>query len=258
MQIISSECLQALALVPFAALWDGSRYLIQQCTVSMAPSLAVFAASQGRSAAIQGYDKDWVVVCNPEGDVDLQPLEQQALPAIRKAVAAPGANLRLRELTPAEASSTSIMHCTSSAGTLVVMCHGVMGDAAKHDQDGELLLSKGTRLSATKLRQVQEDLRTSAALLYACNAANGRRAAEGLLGLAYSLLYVGACSVVAPMWEPWVSVAVLHCSRVCQKLAVGSALADALQQAALSLIEQGYSPHYWACFVCSGYPFKAA
>ncbi|DBA96406.1 hypothetical protein WJX77_011629 [Trebouxia sp. C0004] len=248
---------KGLALVPFAALWDGFKYLIQQRTVSVAPSLAVFTASKARFETIHSCYKNWVVVCNPESDEALRPLER-ALPGIRKAAAAFLASSTVLQPKGGEATSTGIMESSLDAGSLVIMCHGVMGDAAKDDQDGELLLSEGTRLSTRALKQLKKELHATMVLLYACNAGNGRRAAEGLLSMGYNMLYAGAACVVAPIWEPWVSVASSHCTVVCQELARGSALVDALQKAAVSLIEQKRSPHYWACFVCNGYPFTFA
>ena len=242
--------LQVLALVPFAALRFAEKYLIQRFTVTTAPSLALFSSCHSRAVELGNTDRRWLVLCNPEKDVDLQILTQKILPVIKAA-----AQQKSVAIIPSEneqPTSEAVRQSIPMADRVAIFCHAKLDDITR---EGELLLARGTLLRASHVKNLQLPMMAKSVLLYACNAGSGRSMAEGLLSLGHAFLLAGSPCVAAPLWEPWISAVVPHSTKVLENLTSGSCVARALQSAAVLLIEQGYSPHYWGCFVCNGYSF---
>jgi CHAT domain-containing protein len=91
------------------------------------------------------------------------------------------------------------------------------------------------------------------AVLSACDTGRGRLTGEGVVGLSYALIRAGIPSVLVSLWSvPDESTAVLM-SHFYQIRLREESLAEALRQAMLATIADGYkNPRQWAAFTLIG------
>ena len=113
--------------VPFAALHDGSKFLIERCGVSTAPSLGVLAGCKARLQALGArQDAGWLIVSNPTQEEELAPLDKCAVAAAAELGLAAG-----KHLGGAAAVAEDVLALLREKSHALFMCHGITGAKAQ-------------------------------------------------------------------------------------------------------------------------------
>ncbi len=247
-----------LHYLPFAALTDGQRGLLDDYTLTYLPNASVLpfihrnADSTGGMPLILGNpttaDFDTTVSLSAERD-QLGPLpfaEQEA-----RAVAALYATTAL---TRAAATESSVHQQAGETGILHLAAHGhynpvaplnsLIALAPDEAHDGWLTAGEVYGLN---LHQV--DL----VVLSACQTQLGDLSAgDELVGLTRAFFYASTPTVVASLWTVDDQTTALLMERFYTHLRAGMSKAAALRQAQLDLRVDYPNPYYWAAFVLSG------
>jgi CHAT domain-containing protein len=224
-----------LHYIPFHALLDGDRALIEDFTISYAPSAGVYtlcAAKQGR------WENRSLVLGVPD---ERAPLIEEEARAVAEAL--PRATLLLGdevgERPLFEARNCRFIH---------VATHGLFR------QDNPMF--SAIRLGRSRLSLFDlYNLRLEAELVVLSGCGTGLNAvlgADELVGLTRGLLYAGAQSVLVTLWD-------IHDARTAtfmrcfyRHLGQGGRRAEALRSAMLEMRAQYRHPYYWAPFVLVG------
>ena len=233
-----------LHYLPFAALYDGQRHLIESRTVRVLPS-----------ASVLQY-------------VDAQPVASPALLALgNPALSEPGLNLPGAEVETrtivdgwgaaeaylrGQATETAFKTEAGRYGYLHLASHGVF-DSTLPLQSRLLLASDSANDGALTVREIY-DLSLSADLvtLSACETALGDIAnGDDVIGLNRGFFYAGARSIVSSLWvvsdestEELMKAFYSHLKT--------SNKAQALRQAQLETAADYPHPFYWSAFQLSG------
>ena len=222
--------------VPFHALFDGERYLIERFEISYAPSATVYALCQGRGAR----DLDGALVLG---------VEDSSIPAAvaeAHTVAGhlPGAEVRVGE----EATLKALWSEAPGRGALHLACHGLF--RADNPMFSALKLHDGWLLAADA---VDLDLAGALVTLSACE--SGRSEVIGgdeILGLTRAFLGAGATTLAVSLWLVQDETTADLMGDWYERLRGGQRPAAALRAAQLELKEQHPHPYYWAPFVLIG------
>lgn len=263
--------------VPFQALQNGDKYLLENHAVFLAPSLSVLDESRKFAARLVKPVGELLAFANPKFSVKAENRQEVA----------GRENERGKKLTPlpeAENEGRAIARMykgrsrlytrsgaqesrfKSEAGEYKVLhlaTHGFLDDAspmfsylvlapnlANQDEDG--------LLTANEIMSLE--LNADTAILSACETALGEyRAGEGVIGMTWAFLAAGVPTIVSSQWSvETLSTTqlmteyhrVLKNSRLNSGSADGAAKAEALRRAQLKLLKnEKYSlPYYWAGF----------
>lgn len=222
--------------LPFAALYDGHTYLVDQFELTVAPSATVLglcgqrAARPAQPAVVFAVDDPSIPFARHEAVVVGQHL--------------PDAQLRLG----VQATLDSLQQDSANCGLLHLACHGLFRRdnplfSALKLHDGWL-----TAGDALQLR-----LPGTFVTLSACE--SGRSQVIGgdeLLGLPYAFLGAGAQGLLVSLWlvEDQTTAALMP--HFYQQLVQGARYPAALRQAQLALKTSHPHPYYWAPFVLIG------
>lgn len=232
-----------LHAVPFHALFDGERSLIERCAVSIVPSASLLVHLRAREPDTHARP-DAAPLIVGVSDEDAPQAEQEA-----QEIAAALDNARL--LTGKQATVEAVSGMAGDAALLHVSSH-----ARFIERDP---LSSGLRLADGWLtaRDVYRlRLPDTAVSLSACE--SGRsivEAGDELMGLPRAFLAAGASSLVMSLWP-------VH-DQMTRRLMVNAfgmwysqydgappRLADAVRSAQIRLAEEGAHPAAWAAFAC--------
>lgn len=236
-----------LRTLPFAALRDGARYLIEDYALAVSPAISLtdlrpLAGERGRGTLIGGLS------------VSVQGFP--ALPAVADELGVVRDSFGGRLLYNEEFRTSALADSLNQAPYRVVhlASHGEFGAQARDtfvltydqrlDMDGleRLIAAQGSRGAPVELLT-----------LSACQTASGdERAALGLAGVA---MKAGAKSALATLWAVNDRAAAELVSRFYQALAQpGASRAEALQTAQRELIAGARFNHpaYWAPFILVG------
>jgi CHAT domain-containing protein/Tfp pilus assembly protein PilF len=264
--------------LPFQALLDGGRYLLEDSSLAYAPSLTALremrrphgkpasrpaaapsllalgnpALGKQASERVQFLYRDEKLHPLPEAEREVQSLGQLYRPAPSKVYV--GAEAR-EERLKAEASSYSVLHLAT---------HGVLNDASP--MYSHVLLSQEGDQKEDGLLEAWElmnlDLKAELVVLSACETARGRvGAGEGVIGLSWALFVAGTPTAVVSQWKVESSSTTELMVEFHRSLRPDSTKprskvpkAQALRQAALKLLRGGQYAHpfYWAGFVVVG------
>ena len=116
---------QELDTVPFAALHDAFKFLIERFGISSVPSLGVLEGAKARlEAYIARPDAGWLVVSNPTED--LEALDECAETVAAELHMAPG-DLR----SGAAATAEVVLNMLPAKSHALFMCHGTIRDEAQ-------------------------------------------------------------------------------------------------------------------------------
>ena len=222
--------------VPFHALFDGERYLIERFEISYAPSATVYALCQGRDAR----DLDGALVLG---------VEDPSIPAAvaeARTVAAhlPGAELRVGE----EATLTALSREAPGRGALHLACHGLF--RADNPMFSALKLHDGWLLAADAM-----GLNLDGALVTLSACESGRTEVIGgdeILGLTRAFLGAGAATLAVSLWLVQDETTAELMGDWYGRLRGGEPPAAALRAAQLGLKDRHPHPYYWAPFVVIG------
>jgi tetratricopeptide (TPR) repeat protein len=225
-----------LHYLPFHALHDGERFLIDSYTVSYAPSAAVYALchrqnrKQGNGSLILGV---------PDAQA---PLIQQEVEAVHRAL--PGSELFLGET----ANHDLLFRMAPERRLIHIATHG------NFRPDNPMF--SGIRLSDGYLYLYEfYHMQLSAELVALSGCATGLNvvaAGDELLGLIRGALYAGARSLMLSLWDVNDRSTAEFMNLFYRRLGQSKNNATALAEAAKELREHYPHPYYWAPFVLVG------
>jgi len=226
----------ALHYLPFHALFDGERYLIDSFTVSYAPSASIFAICQRKSAHATGPP---LVLGVPD----------ERAPQILEEVQSVAQILSAAELlVGAEADERAIAEKGAHSRLIHIATHG------SFRQDNPMF--SGIRLGTAYMNLYDlYQLRLEADLVTLSGCATGLNviaAGDELLGLIRGLLTAGANSLLLTLWD--VNDRSTRDFMTCfyRRLQDGESKASALQGAMHELRGTHPHPYHWAPFTLIG------
>lgn len=222
--------------LPFHALFDGQRYLIDAFSVSYAPSATIFGLCQARSSNLSGSA---LVLGVPDA----------AAPFVLDEAHAVSAAIPAAELFLGERATAGVLEEKGQQSRFIhIATHGYFR------QDDPMF--SGIRLGDGILSLYDlYQLRLPAELITLSGCATGLSVvADGdeLLGLVRGLIYAGAQSALLTLWDVHDHSTAQFMSAFYGHLASCADKAAALRQAALDLREVHPHPYYWAPFVLLG------
>ena len=226
--------------VPFHALFDGQRYLLDRFVVSYAPSATVLALCQRQTPSTPAHA---LVV----GVADaLIPAAQAEAEQVTAQLAHAG--LAVTTLTGADATLDALTRLAPSADVLHLACHGLFrGD---NPMFSALKLHDGWLTAADAL---QLPLAGAVVALSACE--SGRSTVvpgDEAIGLPRAFLGAGAASVLVSLWLVSDATTATLMAAWYGALRQGQPWAEALRAAQRAVREQHPHPYYWAPFVLAG------
>jgi CHAT domain-containing protein len=224
--------------IPFHALFDGERYLLERFEISYAPSARVYSLCQQQQGT-RVSDEKALVVSVPD---PLIPAVTQEARAVARHL--PGAEV----LSDGRATIGALRIASSSCRVLHLACHGLF--RSDNPMFSSLKLHDGW-LTAADVMQL--DLGGSLVTLSACE--SGRSEVFGgdeLIGLARAFLGVGASTLVVSLWLVQDEATASLMEKYYERLREGAGAAGALRSAQLAIKEERPHPYYWAPFVLVG------
>jgi CHAT domain-containing protein len=233
-----------LHYLPFHALHDGERYLVERFTISYAPSAAIYGICRARARRRARRGRALVLAHSAGGQLPFAVEEAGAVAGVLGVDARTGA-AATRALLAGEGRQADLIH---------VAAHGIF----RHDAPlfSHVELADGPLTTADVFNL---SLRASLVTLSACE--TGRAVVGGgdeLVGLARAFLYAGAAGLLVSQWrvEDASTAALMAC--MYQHLVDGATAAAALRAAQVALLdaEAGASGHqhpfFWAGFQIIG------
>jgi CHAT domain-containing protein len=226
----------ALHSVPFPALYDGRRFVIDDFTVSQAPSASVYrlcrtkAATEAAGALIMGV---------PDA---LAPFISDEVDAIARLL--PGPHVYLGT----EATVDRLREHSADSRFIHIATHGVF--RRDNPMFSSIQLGDGP-LGVYDLYQ----LHLSAELVTLSGCSTGRSAVVGgdeLIGLVRGLMYAGARAVLLTLWDADDRSSAEFMTAFYGHLQAGVSKGRALQLAMVELRARYPHPFYWAPFTLIG------
>lgn len=258
-----------LFLVPFAALTDGDRYLIERHTLLTAPSAQVLDLSYqlGQTlAGAPGLDgADVLLVGNPAMPTVWNPQTLQReplsdLPGAEREARAIATFFDTTALLGTEATETIVKARIGTARVVHLATHGLLEygdpeDSGILDVPGAIALTPdNTNDGLLTAAEILADLELNAELviLSACDTGLGDITGDGVVGLSRALIAAGAPSVIVSLWSvPDAPTADLM-TEFYDQMRQGQDKAQALRQAMLTTMETHPNPRDWAAFTLIG------
>lgn len=236
-----------LHYLPFAALTDGQRFLVDDYALTVLPSassLQFIQQNTGHPATAP------LIMGNPATNV-------AKLPPLEHAEDEAHAIARLYGVAPLlgpQATANTLRTQAAQAGIVHLAAHGTYNQvdplasaiylAPEGDDDGQLTARSiyGLGLDASDL-----------VVLSACQTQMGERSAgDEVVGLTRAFFFAGTPSVIASLWSVDDATTSLLMERFYVHLRAGLSKAEALRQAQQEVRSQYPNPYYWAAFVLSG------
>jgi CHAT domain-containing protein len=243
-----------LHYLPFAALRDpqSSRYLIEDFTLSYAPSASAVGFLRGKETPIGR--KALVLGAPKELDTSLH-----RIPAAQAEAKLVGRLFGVRPLLGRAATESQLYKLAGKVDLLHIAAHGIFEPrnplfshvalAPDKDSDGRL-----------EVHEILSDLDLSGVnlvVLSACETARGERSGgDEITGLTRAFLYAGSPGVISTLWNIDDEAAATLMAEFYRRLLDGAPVAEALQQAQLALLHNPrfQDPSYWAAFSLAGDP----
>jgi CHAT domain-containing protein len=230
-----------LHYLPFAALHDGQRFLLDRHPLRLSTSASALKFLR-QTPAVAGAPV--LILGNPTGDL---PSAEQEARRLKRLL--PGSTLLLG---PA-ATRAALFAQAPPARTVHIASHALFD--ARQPLDSRLILAPVGALDTGELRvsdiyglQLTADLVT----LSACETGLGRITDGGeVIGMTRGFLYAGASSVVASLWQVPDDATATLMEGFYAKLPRQNKR-DALRAAQLDLMRRGEPPYAWASFYLSG------
>jgi CHAT domain-containing protein/Tfp pilus assembly protein PilF len=234
--------------VPFAALNDGKKFLIDKYALSVVPSSSVLEYVVKKRKVNKGK---FLAFANPKTDyfsLDYAEVEVDNISGLFS-------NKQI--YSRKEATESKAKELTSSSNIIHFACHGEFND--KQPMQSGLLLAKDDKNDGDL--QVHEifgiDLRnTNLVVLSACETALSKiYSGDDLVGLSRGFIYAGTPSLLATLWEVEdhsTAILIEEFYKNWQKK--GMSKPKALQQAQIALksMPQYQHPFFWAPFIMIG------
>lgn len=225
-----------LHYVPFHALHDGQSYLIDQFSISYAPSASVYAHCQTKPV-------------NAGGDSLILGVPDERTPAIREEVNALARILPNAKLFVGDDATEDVLHTHGPRSKSVhIATHGYF----RQDNPMFSSIRLGTsHLSLYDMAHLQ--LPVELAVLSGCaTGLNVITPGDELMGLVRGLLQAGAQSLVLSLWDVHDDSTKEFMVEFYTQLQQGCSKAEAMQTASLRLRESRPHPYHWAPFLLIG------
>jgi CHAT domain-containing protein len=235
----------ALHYLPWAALYDGTGYLVDRYAIRVMPSASAIQYLKPASAEKPGGILAF-------GNPDLGRPGTDLVFAQNEAVEVARTRAHSRVLLRKDASESAFMKNAQHYAYIHFATHGIFNP--EHPLKSALLLAPGGPYDGMLTADELYSMRLNARLitLSACETgisqiANG----DDLVGLTRGFLYAGASAIVASLWEvDDASTAYLmtHFYRAMEQ----QDMAQALRTAQLETMKKFPAPYYWAAFQLTG------
>ena len=230
-----------LHYLPFHALFDGAKYLIDSFTISYAPSASVFAFCQSSPTI-------------PEGGSLIFGVPDQFAPHIEEEVQAVAKILPSPQLFIGASANHETLRAKVQGSRLIhIATHG------SFRQDNPMF--SGIKLGDSYLHLYDlYQLRLSADLLTLSGCATGLNvvtAGDELLGLIRGALYAGAQSLLLTLWDIHDRSAAQFMASFYNRLNTTQNKAESLSGSMKELRRSHPHPYYWAPFVLVGKAFSS-
>jgi CHAT domain-containing protein len=226
----------SLHQVPFHALFDGRRFLLERFEMSYAPSARIYALCQNKAA--RSLD-----------DALVMSVSDPLIPAVTDEARAVAQHFPRADVRNDERATLSVLEVRAPVkGVVHLACHGLfrtdnpMFSALKLHDDW---------LMATDVMRL--DLKDALVTLSACE--SGRAGVIGgdeTLGLTRAFLGAGAATMVVSLWVVQDEATAVLMDEWYARLHDGKERAAALRAAQLEIKERHPHPYYWAPFVLIG------
>jgi CHAT domain-containing protein len=222
--------------VPFHALFDGERYLLERFEISYAPSAQVYILCQENAS-------------QQSGKALVMSVADPLIPAVEKEARAvaqylPGAEV----LSDEQATSDRLRSASAGCPILHLACHGLFRD--DNPMFSSLKLHDGW-LTAADVMELE--LPGTLVTLSACESGrNAVFAGDELVGLTRAFLGVGAATLVVSLWLVQDEATARLMEKYYERLREGVGPAQALRAAQLAIKGEHPHPYYWAPFILLG------
>lgn len=231
--------------LPFAALHDGKRYLIESHDLRILPSATAGKHLRGGPGSRLA---PMLVLGNPDLGAPERDLPYAGVEAKQVAAMTPESKLLLRNA----ASETAFRDLSAAFSFLHIAAHGEFD--ASRPLDSALLLSSDAqndgRLTVGELFGLS--LEAELVALSACESGLGTiDTGDEVVGLTRGLFYAGARSVLASLWEVDDAATARLMQDFYARLAK-KGRATALREAQLALMKDYPQPYFWAAFYLTG------
>ena len=222
--------------LPFHALLDGTRYLIERSEISYAPGAAVLMSclkkqtTDARNALFVGVTD----AITPNVAIEIEAIQRNFVDPVC--------------LLDADATVEELRKASVGKGIIHLACHGKF----RRDNPGfSSLVLHDEELSANDVREL--DLNDSLIVLSACESGLNRVVGgEELIGLTSAFFAAGASSILMSLWRIDDAATLELMSRFYTDLCVGVGISTSLRNAQIELISRGLHPFFWSPFIISG------
>ena len=222
--------------VPFHALYDGQSYLVDQFSISYAPSASVYAMCKSKEA-------------NRDGGALVMGIRDELAPSIEEEARAVSALLPDSQLLlGADASEDALRTLGPRSRSVHIATHGYFR------QDNPMFSSVRLGTSYLSVYDIYQ-LKLPAEIVVLSGCATGLNVVspgDELIGLARGFLQAGAQSLVLSLWDVQDSSTRAFMIAFYRHLQEGGSRAVALQQAMKEIRNTYPHPFYWAPFVLMG------
>lgn len=230
-----------LHYLPFHALYDGNKYLIDECRVTYAPSATVYELCHRKAARAGG------------GSLVLGVPDPQA-PFILEEVQAVASNVPAPELFVGERATAEVLREKGAHSSLIhIAAHGTFRE--DNPMFSRIRLGQ-SYLSLYDLYNL--DLPAELVTLSGCaTGVNVVAAGDELLGLVRGLFSAGAQSLLLTLWDVNDKSTAEFMRLFYGRLRDSGDKAGAVRDAMLELRSKYPHPYYWAPFLLIGKAFQA-
>ena len=247
-----------LHYLPFAALTDGQRYLMDDYIITYLPSASTLPFIQKNA---QETDGQALILGNPNtrdygatAPFTIKRDQLGPLPFAEKEAKDIASELGVPVYITADATETLVKQQAPQTKILHLAAHGVFNPDSSLDSmialapdgenDGWLTVGEVYGL----------DLQNSSlVVLSACDTQIGQLTdGDEFIGLTRALFFAGAPTVIASLWSVDDQATSSLMQRFYEHLRTGMGKGEALRQAQTDIREQYPNPYYWAAFVLNG------
>lgn len=229
-----------LHAVPFAALFDGERYLLDRAEVSFTPSAAVYALCRKR----QRLEAGSLVAFG----VSLEHIPQTIEEVEQISRIVQNAHTFVGE----RATLENFFTAAPQAGVLHIATHGAF--RPDNPMFSGLRLADGW-LAARDLYSLR--LKAELVVLSACETGLAKQVGgDELVGLARGFLCAGATSLITSLWPVRDDATAQFMVTLYTHLRAGKPIATALREAQLATRTAFPNPYFWSAFAVTGDPHR--
>ncbi|NUM47232.1 MAG: CHAT domain-containing protein [Anaerolineales bacterium] len=223
--------------IPFHALYDGEKYLLDTFQITYAPSATIFALCQQR-------------ISRASGQALVMGVADPAIPFVAEEVQHVSRFFPQVQTFLDQTATPATLHTFAAQSDVVhLACHGLFRTG--NPMFSALRLYE-TWLTATEVLNL--NLQGALVTLSACESGRSQvLAGDEILGLTRAFLGAGAATLIVSQWLVEDKSTAQLMTIFYERLAQGENRGAALRNAQLALKEQYAHPYYWAPFILIGH-----